>query len=46
MSEITALRIFEAGVLYYLLLNYFAVGLVLTPKRGQKRLGACDQDKV
>ncbi|HWO34962.1 MAG TPA: hypothetical protein VNO32_39730 [Candidatus Acidoferrum sp.] len=43
MSEITALRVFEAGALDYLLMNYFNIGLVLAPKRGQKRSVSCDQ---
>lgn len=37
LSEITALRAFEAGALDYSLMNDFAIGSVLAPKRGQKR---------
>jgi hypothetical protein len=46
LSEITALRAFEAGALDYLLMNYFAIGSVLAPERGQKRPGFCDQYTV
>jgi len=43
LSEITALRVFEAGALDYLLMNYFPIGLVLAPKRGQKWIEASDE---
>ena len=46
LSEITALRAFEAGALDYLLMSHFAIGLVLVPKRGQKRSVFCDQHTV
>ena len=46
LSEITALRAFEAGALDCLLMNYFAIGSVLAPKHGQKRSVFCDQHTV
>jgi hypothetical protein len=46
LSEITALRTFEAGTLDYLLMNCFAVGTVLAPKRGQKQSAFRDQYAV
>lgn len=46
LSEITAPHAFEAGALDYSLMNYFAIGLVLAPKRGQKRSVFCNQHTV
>jgi hypothetical protein len=46
LSEITALRAFKAGPLDHSLMNYFAIGGVLAPKRGQKRSVLCDQYTV
>jgi hypothetical protein len=46
LSEITALRAFEAGALDYLLMNYFAIGSALVLKCGQKRSVFCDQHTV
>jgi hypothetical protein len=46
LSERTALRAFEVGAVDLLLMNYFAIGSVLGPKRGQKRSVFCDQHTV
>jgi hypothetical protein len=46
LSEITALRTFEAGALDYVLMNYFAIGPVFAAKRGQKRSVFRDQYTV
>ena len=43
LSEITALRAFEAGAPDYLLMSYFAIGSALVLKRGQKRSAFCEQ---
>jgi hypothetical protein len=46
LSEITALRAFEVGALDDSLINYFAIGPVLAPNRGQERSVFCDQQTV
>ena len=46
LSEMTALRVFEAGAFDYLLMNYFTIASALVPKCGQERSVFCDQPTV
>jgi hypothetical protein len=43
LSEIMELRAFEAGAPDYLLMNYFAIGSVLVPKRRQNGQGLANR---